>query len=136
MIIWRDSLSVGVEMVDTEHQELIIRLNEFMEACTNRNAKEKIGETLSFLKAYTIEHFSHEESLMQEVEYPNYEQHKQIHANFVNKVEEIELSIQEKGPTILTTIKLNRILVDWLVNHITKTDVLLGEFIKKKEMAS
>lgn len=136
MIIWREALSVGVDLIDTEHQELIRKLNDFMEACTKQSGKDKILETLSFLKNYTVEHFSDEERLMQEVEYPDYPVHKQIHDGFVNKVEELEHSVLEKGPSVLSTIKLNRLLVDWLINHITKTDVHIGEYIKNREAAS
>ena len=54
MITWRDTYNVGVRQIDDQHQELVHRLNDFMEACTNQKGKEKIKETLYFLKAYTL----------------------------------------------------------------------------------
>jgi hemerythrin len=131
VITWRDSYNVGVNQIDAQHQELVVRLNDFMEACTQQKAKEKIEETLDFLKAYTIEHFRDEEKLMQKVSFPEYEEHKREHDAFVEVIEKLIEQVRGQGTSILTTIKLNRTLVDWLLNHIQRNDVRVGEFIKE-----
>lgn len=133
MITWRDSYNIGVSAVDMQHQELVVKLNEFLDACINQQGKEKIMETLSFLKEYTVEHFHSEEEIMLQCGYPEYEAHKKIHDAFVAQVVNLEKSIQEQGVTILSTLKLNRTLVDWLLTHISKTDVKIGEFIKSQK---
>lgn len=130
MITWRDSYNVGVDEIDQQHQELVVRLNDFMEACTQQKAKEKIEETLEFLKSYTIEHFQDEEALMQKVKFPEYIAHKKEHDDFVQMIEQLIGQIKTQGTSILTTIKLNRVLVDWLLNHIQKNDVRVGEYVK------
>jgi hemerythrin len=130
VIIWRDSYRVGVKQIDDQHQELVVRLNDFMEACTQQKAKEKIEETLEFLKAYTIEHFQDEEKLMKSVSFPEYEEHKKEHDSFVQVIEQLIEQVKGQGTSILATIKLNRLLVDWLLNHIQRNDVKVGEFIK------
>ncbi|MEO3946062.1 bacteriohemerythrin [Gorillibacterium sp. CAU 1737] len=133
MIVWRDDLNIGVEAVDAQHQELVRKLNEFLEACTQQKGKEKLEETLEFLLAYTAEHFHDEEALMQGNHYPRYEAHKAEHDRFINEVTAIQTQLKEKGASVLTTIKLNRALVDWLINHIQKNDQLFGNFLLKKE---
>lgn len=131
VIIWRDSYNVGVKLIDEQHQELVVRLNDFMEACTQQKAKEKIEETLEFLKTYTIGHFQDEEELMKNVHYPEYEEHKKEHDSFIQVIEQLIEQVKGQGTSILATIKLNRLLVDWLLNHIQRNDVKVGEFIKE-----
>lgn len=132
MITWRDTYNVGVKQIDDQHQELVQRLNEFMEACTNQKGKEKIQETLGFLKAYTVEHFRDEEKLMSSVKYPELPAHKKEHDDFVRVIDDLLEQVNAQGISILTTIKLNRTLVDWLINHIQRNDGKVGEFIRQQ----
>ncbi|MDF2921788.1 MAG: hemerythrin-like metal-binding protein [Paenibacillaceae bacterium] len=130
MITWRDNYNVGVDQIDSQHKELVARLNDFMEACAQQKAKEKIEETLEFLKSYTMEHFQDEETLMKQVAYPEYDDHKKEHDNFVAQIEQLIQQVREKGTSVLATIKLNRVLVEWLLNHIQRIDVKVGDYIK------
>lgn len=133
MITWKESLAIGVEQIDCQHRQLLSRLNEFFEACVNQEAKEKIEETLQFLKDYTLEHFSSEEGLMSEIEFPELADQRKQHAQFLKNVLELERSYKEQGPSVLTTIKLNRTLTDWLTNHISKCDKLIGQYIATRK---
>ncbi|WP_438445937.1 bacteriohemerythrin [Gorillibacterium sp. sgz5001074] len=130
MIAWRETYNIGVQEVDRQHQELVEKLNEFLDACINQKGKEKIMETLSFLKAYTVEHFKDEEAIMQKIQYPAYAEHKKEHDDFIATVVELENGIMTQGPTILTTLKLNRTLTDWLLTHISKNDQKIAEYIR------
>ncbi|MHA6531990.1 bacteriohemerythrin [Paenibacillus sp. BAC0078] len=132
MINWKESYEIGVERIDCQHRQLLAKLNEFFEACTNQQGKEKIEETLKFLKEYTLEHFGNEEELMEEIDFPELAEHRKTHAEFVKTVLELEESIKAKGVSVLSTIKLNRTLTDWLLNHINKCDKLIGECIANK----
>lgn len=129
MIAWRDELNIGVETVDRQHQELVRSLNEFLEACTQQKGKEKVEETLEFLIGYTVRHFRDEEELMKESRYPVYADHKREHDQFVQEIGELRQQIRDKGASVLTTIKLNRTLVDWLIRHIQKNDQQFGDFL-------
>jgi hemerythrin len=44
---------------------------------------------LKFLKEYTIEHFSNEEQLMGEIDFPELAEHRQTHADYVKAVLDI-----------------------------------------------
>ncbi|OKP94877.1 bacteriohemerythrin [Paenibacillus sp. P46E] len=132
MINWKDSYDIGVEKIDCQHRQLLVKLNEFFDACTNQQGKEKIEETLKFLKDYTLEHFGDEEKLMQDIDFPELTEHRKTHAEFVQTVLDLEESIKTKGISVLSTIKLNRTLTDWLLNHINKCDKLIGQCMASK----
>lgn len=107
-------------------------LNDFLEACTQQKGKEKVEETLDFLISYTVKHFHDEEVLMKNANYPEYAGHKREHEQFVQDVAAIQQQIKDKGASVLTTIKLNRTLVDWLINHIQKNDQQMGDYLQAR----
>lgn len=130
MISWRETYNIGIDEVDQQHQELVVKLNEFLDACIQQKGKEKIMETLAFLRDYTVEHFRTEEAIMLKHNYPEYVEHKKDHDDFVASVLELEASIQNQGATVVTTLKLNRTLTDWLLSHISKSDMKIGQFLR------
>lgn len=134
MIAWRETYNIGVDVVDQQHQELVDKLNEFLDACIKQKGKEKIMETLSFLKDYTAEHFESEEAIMRRFNYPEYAEHKKDHDDFIATVEELEKGIMSQGPNILSTMKLNRTLTDWLLTHISKSDLKIGEYLRTNKL--
>lgn len=130
MITWRETYNIGIDEVDHQHQELVVKLNEFLDACIQQQGKEKIMETLAFLRDYTVEHFRSEEDIMLKYNYPEYAEHKKDHDDFVASVLELEAGIQTQGATIVSTLKLNRTLTDWLLTHISKSDMKIGQFLR------
>ena len=130
MIVWRDDLNIGVPAVDAQHQQLILILNDFLQACAEERGKTKIMETLDFLLHYTATHFRDEEQVMRDCRYPDYSNHKQEHERFIQDVLLLRQQAETQGVTTLTTIKINRTLVDWVINHIQKNDQLIGDFLQ------
>lgn len=132
-IEWKDSFNIGVEQIDCQHRQLLSRINDLFEACANHQGKEKIEETLGFLKEYTIEHFGSEEQLMESIDFPHLNEQRKQHAEFVKAILELEQQVKTNGVSVLSTIKLNRTLVNWLVQHIQKCDQLIGDCASKKK---
>ena len=50
---WKERMSVGDDMVDSDHQKLIGYLNEMHEAMIAGRGKQVVGEILDKLVAYT-----------------------------------------------------------------------------------
>lgn len=130
MIVWRDELNIGVPGVDAQHRQMVQILNDFLQACAEERGKAKIMETLDFLLHYTATHFRDEEQVMRDCRYPDYDNHKQEHERFIQDVLLLRQQVETQGITPLTTININRKLVDWVINHIQKNDQLIGDFLQ------
>ena len=61
-----DNLVTGNEMIDSQHKELIDRMNKLLESCEQSNDKAVAVKTLDYLADYTDFHFSAEEQLQRE----------------------------------------------------------------------
>ena len=132
MSFWKDSLLVGVPEIDDQHRKLVGMVDNLMEACKVGKGRDAIEETLGFAVSYAQEHFKDEEQLQSKHSYPGLGKHKQIHRQFVADISVLVKDFQKNGPTIAITSKLNKTLIDWLINHISNEDKKVGEHIKKE----
>lgn len=129
-ILWTPRLAVGVPQIDEEHQELFGRVNKLLEAMAQAKAREVIEPLVGFLKDYVVVHFGGEERLMRQHRYPESQEHLGQHVYFVEQFQGLSAELQKTGPTATVTIKLNKLLCDWLRDHVATTDRKLGEHLK------
>jgi methyl-accepting chemotaxis protein len=129
---WDDSLSVGHELIDSQHQELFAKLNMLLRAIgTGKGAKE-LKFASDFLSDYTIKHFFEEEQIQKKYRYPDYENHHKMHEYFKGVVREFSRDLIMKGPTNEMVGRVDEKLAGWLINHIKTQDVKVGAFVKGK----
>ncbi len=131
-IQWTKDLSIGSEEIDNQHKELFKRINQLLDACNKGMGKEVANKTLIFLEDYIIIHFTAEENIQKRYNYPDYESHKSLHSKFIMEFNDLKKRFEAEGPTLPIVLQINRIVVDWLINHIKKVDKALGEFVKTK----
>ncbi len=130
-IVFDEALRTGNELIDTQHQELIARVNKLTEKCRPGTEKTVAAQTLGFLMDYTNKHFGDEEKLQEEYGYPLLDSHKAQHAAFVKQVEELEeMLIEEEGPSEAFVAAVKKNVVDWLLNHICVWDKQLAQYVK------
>lgn len=133
VIQFDNSLRTGNELIDTQHQELIARVNKLTEECKPGTEKTVAAQTLGFLMDYTNEHFSDEEKLQEEHNYPLLNAHKEQHACFVKAVNELEeMLIEEEGPSEAFVAAVKKNVVDWLLNHIMVWDKQVAQYVIEK----
>ena len=132
MYEWDTGLETGNEKIDSQHKQLIATLNNLVEAFQQGKGKEEILETMEFLIAYGIMHFSMEEELMIESDYSDYSMHKYFHDEFKITLGELTKRLMDEGPSedlidvVISTIR------DWLVNHIKGDDFRMATYVKSK----
>ena len=131
-IVFDDSLRTGNGLIDTQHQELIARVNKLTDACKVGAEKLTAVQTLNFLMDYTNIHFADEEKLQEEKNYPLLAAHRDQHGKFVKAVEELrEMLEEEEGPTEAFVEAVKKNIVDWLLNHILVWDKQLALYVKE-----
>lgn len=129
-IVFDESLYTGDERIDSQHKELIARVNKLIESCTEGNGKLTAVKTLDFLMDYTDYHFAEEEALQEKAGYPKLDAHRKLHEEFRRSVDELrEMLEEEEGPTEAFVAAVNKNIGDWLVNHIRKCDTDVAAFI-------
>lgn len=130
-IIWDDSLSVAIDLIDEQHKMLIERLNDLSSAVNTTKGVTEILKTLGFLIDYTDFHFTAEEGFMRKHDYPGLDVHVKQHEIFKGSLQNLVMDFEEEGATEPLSASINTLLVNWLVNHIKVVDVLFGSFLKE-----
>lgn len=128
---WTKDLSVGVDLIDKQHQTWFSKANDLFEAGMQGKSKEKISQTLEFLDAYTKTHFQDEEKYMREIGYPEYETQRKLHATFIEELAKLKTQFEASGGNVVVIISANQMVVSWLTKHISSMDKKIGEYAKK-----
>lgn len=129
-IEWRESLAIGVDAIDNQHKELLLRFDKLLNACQAGKGIEELKTLMAFLEEYVITHFSDEEGLQRLHRYPEYEAHHAEHLYFIAQLKKLKTETDEEGVSTHHVIEANNMLLKWLLNHISKVDKKLGAFIK------
>ena len=125
-----DTLVTKNELIDSQHQELISRIKQFVDSCGESSDKFKSIKMLDYLIEYTDFHFTAEEKLQEDVGYPGLEEHRKKHEEFKNTLRSLEDFLNEsEGPTDAFVQQIQKTVVDWLFNHIKAFDRSVAEYI-------
>lgn len=123
---WSDELSIGVEKMDQQHQNLVRKINKLIEDI-NHDSPDVLKDFQEMAK-FVIEHFEDEEKYMESIEFPNLEIHKNIHKQLLERVGEFGQAIESGN---LDKGQLINFLKMWLKSHIMGIDMKYGEHAKK-----
>lgn len=129
-IKWTPDLSVGVKHIDDQHKIWFEKANALFEAGREQRAKEYINQMIDFLDEYTKEHFRDEEAYMEEINYPELNAQKRAHASFVNDLAKLKSDYNESGGNLRVILNANKMVINWLTNHIRIMDKKIGEYVR------
>lgn len=124
---WKDEYSVGIDSIDEQHKRLLNLINQLQTAVDYSTGDQYEREALDELVDYTKTHFTYEEGLMRDNEYPDYEPHKAQHEKMFNKVAEVLAEYEKDHDTAMANAA--DYLKDWLINHINGTDKEYSSFL-------
>ena len=127
---WKQEYSVGIDSIDQQHRKLLNLINQLQTAITHSTGEEFEREALDELVDYTKTHFSYEEGLMEENDYPDFKPHKEQHKKMVEEVERVLAQYQLDQETAMQNAV--DFLKGWLINHINGTDKQYSEFLINK----
>lgn len=130
VIEWKDVYETGIVALDKEHRGLVEEINRLYEAVRDKRGEEILGDILNMLTAYTVDHFQHEEKLMAEYGFPGLEEHRTIHQELIERVQEMK-SRAESGNEDLAR-ELLKFLRVWVLEHIIDVDKQYGPFLESR----
>lgn len=122
-----DNLITGNEMIDSQHKELIDKINDLLAACESDNGKEEACRMMDYLKQYVDFHFGEEEKFQEEIGYPGIKEHKEKHAEFKKTVDALAEMVASK-PVADYSDLIQKEVIDWLYYHIKGFDRSVAEY--------
>jgi hemerythrin len=126
---WDDRYSVGIQLIDDQHKELIRLTNELYKGCLAGDAAARsyfmtaVKGTVDYVKY----HFAAEEKLLENAKYPDIAEHKKQHELFVKQILDDVQSFQG-GKKFVPNVFV-RFLRDWILSHIAVMDKCYSVYI-------
>lgn len=124
---WKLDYRLNNELLDEEHEKLFkIALESLNYHGTDMRTHVKI--TIIELYEYMKTHFAHEEEYMKSIEYPAYEEHKELHSQIITDMNSFIKQLPK-----LKIVEFEKKLIEymdiWLINHILYEDRKIIKFI-------
>ncbi len=119
-LVWSDEFSVGVEILNDQHQKLIKAIDILVSALGTKPTKEKLDKVCAVILDYKTTHFATEEEYFQKCNYGGAEEHITEHKKF-NEIL-TDLQNKYKDTPIDFAFALADFLEDWLVDHLWNMD--------------
>lgn len=130
VIKWNDDLLTGVATIDGQHKDIFARMNNLLNAMSQGKGRDEVGNLLSFLGDYIVQHFKAEEAIMTKYNYSEYPTQHTEHTRFTNDIATFKKKFETGGATSSLVITVQQELYNWLMNHISNLDKKLGQFLK------
>jgi hemerythrin len=124
---WRDEFMLHIPEVDKEHKNLFKVIEDVMEAMNSGLGKGAVEDAFQGLMDYTVDHFAHEEKLMEKYDYPETARHKEIHGHLKDKVVAYKNELFKHDT--FSAKEFQDFMTGWLVNHILEEDRKYAELI-------
>ena len=136
---WEDSFNLNIESIDQQHSKLVDIINLLYEATQPDSSKDELyalvdvldkeARAINKMLEYTVFHFQHEEKLLLDNKYPDYEEHKERHDSFTKQV-----AMYKKHFDSAENVDVNEMmgyLKSWLREHILIEDKKYVPYLKK-----
>ena len=127
---WQDGMSVGSELIDSDHRALIGIINDLHGMLENVAPVDAtaMGRHFKELVTYTQYHFSREESMLRATGYDHLAQHMKSHGSFTQFVYDMRgklaRSVDRKTANLVLAY-----LKRWLNHHILVEDAAYKPFL-------
>ncbi|MDD2971054.1 MAG: copper homeostasis protein CutC [Lachnospiraceae bacterium] len=128
---WHRELEMHIEILDYQHKQFFAIGREIEQLITTKCigvTDEQLLKIVCGLRDYVAYHFYEEESMMQQMDYPELEQHRKEHQDGVRKVQEIDFHALKMNP--LTGLRrIKEAMQQWSFLHMMVTDRRMAEYL-------
>ena len=131
LIEWSHQYSIGIPSIDNQHKKLIGYINSLHYAMANGETSNVLDGIFQGLRNYTQEHFSYEEQLFAQHDYPGLDEHQQEHQRLIERVKQFQFDF-DQDETGAISLELMQFLTHWLTHHILESDRDYAPFLIDK----
>lgn len=123
-IKWDESFSVGVKLIDAQHQKLFKMINTLHNSLKKieNGGSEPLENVILQLAAYVDFHFKTEEKYFHEFDYEKTKEHEAQHKFYEDKIKEFNDKYQKGAVEEEVGVEVLKFLEEWIMKHIKVND--------------
>lgn len=130
---WRETMSLDYPPLDSGHKAFLDVVNSSYMAVQAKDMRA-IDNIFKECYLYVQTHISHEEKLMEEMNFPQTKEHIQSHQVFISKVAQMKTAF-DTAPThkdkAQTALHFSNFLSVWLLGHLTTQDKQMKPYLRQ-----
>ncbi|MCS7205133.1 MAG: hemerythrin family protein [Leptospiraceae bacterium] len=128
--VYNEIFDVEIPLMNQHHENLFSIFNELLKIFENpENWQYEYIMIQKKLIDYADFHFKEEERIMNEYEYPDFENHRMAHRKFIDVIK------NKKVDKLNDLFYFTLFLYDWLINHIYYVDKLYAQYFREKGLS-
>jgi len=127
--VWQNAWNSGSELIDGEHLSLITLGNEILDMAYADAPFDVIMKQLDAIILHAGKHFSDEQRILEQIDYPDYRAHVRIHTVLIEKVAYLRDSFRDtriKSPGFFSFI-----INDLIIGHLQEEDSKFYSYTRK-----
>ncbi len=129
-IKWSDEYSVGVKLMNEQHQVLMRFINDLHSMVTRGKQVSEMVPVVGELVSFARRHFQEEETLLARHQYPEEVEQHGLHEKLIGSIDRYYSKLRS-GENVNLTEFMN-FLKSWLLIHIKNTDMKYKPFLNAK----
>lgn len=126
-VIWDESLSIGIDVIDEHHRYLFELTNELYDVVKKKRSIREVARIIKALDHYAQIHFRAEERMMAYYGYERFEHQQYQHKRFEERLRDFYEQLHDNPMTARYDTLVH--LRSWLVHHIRIEDSQLKELV-------
>jgi len=126
-IVWDESFSVGVEVLDKQHKQIVGIINRLIDEPKEGFNLDEVAKILDELTKFAHYHFKIEEQLLAEHGYPDLQTQQDEHKEF--RIELANLCMDSMKNHTIIPINVLLYLKEWWTDHILVKDMKYRPFL-------
>ena len=131
---WNENYSVRIKAMDDFQKKLIGIIDELNNGVKSDCADEALHKIFSELPVYTKYHFTEEEDLMSQYDYPELSSHKEEHDKLIETLQDLQKQFDERKSDLMIILKMQNFLRRGLINHIIGLDKKYKSYLNNKKI--
>ena len=130
IVSWEKKYATGIELIDTQHRKLVSLTNELYRACLSGDDVDVFREAMKSMVNYVRFHFSAEQKLLENINFPGHADHKMQHDTLIMNILETVDDYRKGKPFVPNNFV--RTLKDWVFGHIAVHDKVYAAYYADK----
>ena len=122
---WSAKYVMGIDEIDEQHRTLFDYVAKLDQCLGSENSRHAVQRILVELTAWSKVHFAAEEELMDQISFPELDDHIEMHLGFLGELSEFMMQSHQSDVGQKASLFLN----DWLCQHIDKEDRKYAETV-------
>ncbi|MGQ1786274.1 MULTISPECIES: hemerythrin domain-containing protein [unclassified Saccharicrinis] len=120
-LFWKDGYSIGIEQIDMEHKIFLDLIRNLKNEIDDGIDDDRLLDLILEIEKYAEFHFISEENFMKKIKFPQFEYHRDLHYNLLEKLNVVKHRKVNPGDFL-------KFVIEWFITHTSKEDKALEIF--------